>query len=365
MPTCPSCHSQFREGKFCLNCGDKLTEETASESDSPTAILQALLVEFPGIVSDGKLLEALLRDVMPHFEQDRNLLALAQRFGIPQELQKKTALDLVDLNKLANLLATKYCIEREASRRTVLCWAQALGLDCGAFTSNAGAQPVFVASVAEPVEALPSNASSTRLGHSPYQYPTESNSQFEFTATEGGYTLTRCLSAASSIVIPSQHSGYPVTAIGPRAFANCYDVVNVIVPDTVVEIGEWAFSHCSSLSAIKIPDSVVSIGDWAFNKCGELTVISLPQGLRVIEKGTFSYCSSLVFLMIPDKVTRIGDWAFSYCISLTSMTIPASVTNIGKSAFNRCSSLTQVTLPFQVIVDKTAFESCTATKVYR
>ena len=43
-----------------------------------------------------------------------------------------------------------------------------------------------------------------------------------------------------------------------------YNLLSVIIPNSVVNINPYAFQYCSSLTSVTIPDSVTSIGDWAF-----------------------------------------------------------------------------------------------------
>lgn len=45
-----------------------------------------------------------------------------------------------------------------------------------------------------------------------------------------------------------------------RAFACCYSLTSLVIPDSVTEIGFGAFLYCDSLKSLVIPDSVTSIG---------------------------------------------------------------------------------------------------------
>ena len=84
-------------------------------------------------------------------------------------------------------------------------------------------------------------------------------------------TETKILIAAcKNSIIPSDGS---VTSIGDTAFANCYSLTSISIPDGVKSIGDWAFTTCTSLTDITIPDSVTSIGDWVFSMCYSLTSV--------------------------------------------------------------------------------------------
>ncbi len=120
-------------------------------------------------------------------------------------------------------------------------------------------------------------------------------SDFEYRILDDGTVeITDYRGSDTELSIPSDIDGYKVTKIGDYAFAYCYSLKNVTIPDSVTVIGESAFWGCTSLTDATIPDSV----------------------------------------------TKIGDYAFEHCYSLTSVTIPDSVTEIGNSAFNGCTSLT-------------------------
>ena len=60
---------------------------------------------------------------------------------------------------------------------------------------------------------------------------------------------------------------YNVTSIGESAFAQCYEMTSLYIPNSVTSIGNYAFGSCSSLTSITIPNSVTTIGDEAFYEC--------------------------------------------------------------------------------------------------
>ena len=189
----------------------------------------------------------------------------------------------------------------------------------------------------------------------------------------------------TSITIPDS-----VTTIGHGAFSGCSSlqefngkfasedgrclivdgVLNSFAPvglteytilDGVTTIGSSAFSWCNSLTSVTIPDSVTTIGDCAFYNCSSLTSVTIGDSVTSIGYGAFYHCKSLTSVTIPDSVTAIGDNAFDDCSSLTSVTIPDSVTTIGKYAFRDCSNLTSVTIGDSVTaIGDRAFAYCTS-----
>ena len=219
---------------------------------------------------------------------------------------------------------------------------------------------------------------------------------YTYKVTNGETAISDCdTSASGDITIPSTLGGYPVTAIDDDAFADCYRLTGITIPNGVTSIGEWAFGCCTSLSRITIPDSVTSIGDEAFYYCESLQDVyyagtreawdaiaigssnscltnatihfesygpTLPEATEGIYtykvtngKATIKDCRTSVSgaITIPSTlggypVATIGNYAFDSCTRLTSITIPNSVTSIGEGAFGGCTSLTSITIPNSV-----------------
>ena len=161
----------------------------------------------------------------------------------------------------------------------------------------------------------------------------------------------------TEIIIPSEHKGKPVTAIGEGAFA-FFDhenekvldsnIIYVDMPDTIIDIRMGSFAHCSKMKNVTIGNSVEIIGEGAFIGCSSLTSIEIPDSVTSIGGWTFYGCTSLTSIEISDSVTSIGEWAFYGCTSLTSIEIPDSVTSIGEMAFRNCASLTSIVIPDSV-----------------
>ena len=133
--------------------------------------------------------------------------------------------------------------------------------------------------------------------------------------------------------------GSGVTSIGESAFASCYSLSSITIPDSVTSMGYGALSDCPSLSSITIPDGFTSIGNSAFNNCPSLSSIIIPDGVTSIGEYQFTNCYSLSSITIPDSVTSIGDGTFQACFSLSSITIPDGVTSIGEYAFQGCGGM--------------------------
>ena len=99
------------------------------------------------------------------------------------------------------------------------------------------------------------------------------------------------------IVIPEavvfNERTYRVTSIGKEAFAFCYPLTSITIPDSVKKIGWKAFAFCYPLTSITIPDSVKSIGWKAFLDCNPLKEICIPNSVTSIGRHAFDGCDSL------------------------------------------------------------------------
>ena len=176
------------------------------------------------------------------------------------------------------------------------------------------------------------------------------------------YRDSQYSSYSGSVTIPESVSyngkTYNVTGISGSAFAYCYDLNSISIPNSVTSIGERAFNCCSSLLLAIIPSSVTEIGERAFEGCESLTTAAIPDGVKTISNRTFFGCTNLRSLTIGNGVASIGMSAFAGC-RLTSLVFPNSVTSIGAFAFANCSDITSVTFPNSLkSIGSQAFEGC-------
>jgi hypothetical protein len=184
---------------------------------------------------------------------------------------------------------------------------------------------------------------------------------YHYTITNGKATITSYIGTSGDVTIPATLGGYPVIAIGDKAFFRQARITSVVMPDSIISIGNNAFERCSGLASVTIPDSVTSIGSNAFSNCSSLTNITIPDGVTSIGAYAFYGCSSLTSVTIPDGVASIGAYTFYGCSSLTRVTLLEGVQTIGDFTFNWCSSLTEITIPNSVTsIGSNAFHGCSA-----
>jgi hypothetical protein len=100
-----------------------------------------------------------------------------------------------------------------------------------------------------------------------------------------------------------------VKAIEAYAFAGCWRIRSLTIPDGVTSVGRRAFERCV-LFSLSFPDSLKTIGYEAFYAC-TIQNLSIGSGVETIDVGAFSKSASFLrYLQIPPTVTEIGEDAF-------------------------------------------------------
>lgn len=126
----------------------------------------------------------------------------------------------------------------------------------------------------------------------------------------------------SSYVIPSNisiaYENFTVTEIAPGAFANNSNLVEVILPESLISINSNSFANCRRLSHIKFPPNLKYVGEMAF--CGDdIADIILPNSIEELAKQAFYSCKSpknvykhlkMGKLYLPNTIKKIGKDAF-------------------------------------------------------
>lgn len=224
-----------------------------------------------------------------------------------------------------------------------------------------------------------------------------SEGAFDYKITEAGAEVTAYrTNGSSTVTVPSQVQGHPVTAIGAQVFRNIHGITAITIPEGVVTIGDRAFYACTDLSKIVLPDSLQQIGSMAFSNCFALETLQIPKNVHTIGVSAFLNCTAMKTLQvaadnasfksvdnvlfsadmivlisylnsktatsytIPEQVRTIEEKAFLECANLQEVKLPTQLEEIGKYAFSACSALTEVTIPDSVTkIGNFAFNNCT------
>ena len=106
-----------------------------------------------------------------------------------------------------------------------------------------------------------------------------------------------------------------------------------------------------------VPDGVEAIADYAFAHCYELTNIALPNSLRRIGAEAFGFCAEQKKIAIPDGLETVGPWAFLGRRALRTLRFGAALREIGPNAFEKCSSSLTLSAPEGSVVEQFAKEN--------
>ncbi len=209
---------------------------------------------------------------------------------------------------------------------------------------------------------------------------------YEYVIENGKCTITKFLDRktvfdSTNHTIPAFIEGYPVTAIGEKAFGENLIRTLVLPPylerlaDSAFEgnryfqkivfqsgvksIGKNAFKDCTDLAEIDLLTNLTYLGEGAFQNCSDLEAIYIPEGVTRIESNTFNGCTSLSYVSIPESVTEIGEYSFAYCSSLNYMIFPSNLQSIEAYAFYDASMNNYGGLPDSLeSIGDYAFMSC-------
>ena len=155
--------------------------------------------------------------------------------------------------------------------------------------------------------------------------------------SDGTYIIDGCnYDGLEAIILPEEHNGISVTAIGAAAFAGC-NLYSIKLPDSISKIGDNAFENCTA-SYINIPNHTEKIGNKAFMGCEKLVNISISSWVREIGYSAFYGCKKLEMLFM-DNVETIGHDAFAYCTNLKKAYIGAHCDVMGSGVFLGCKKL--------------------------
>ncbi|MBQ3566621.1 MAG: leucine-rich repeat protein [Oscillospiraceae bacterium] len=179
-------------------------------------------------------------------------------------------------------------------------------------------------------------------------------------------------------------------AISDYAFANCYDLETVKIPDSVKRIGgtsfqgtAWyenemevnecvivndtfakavfnnsdidqfviqnkiignnAFAETAVFTDLELTGAVEIIGDSSFYGCKNLKSFKIYPGVTTIEAYAFAECIQLkTFEFTTDKLEKIEKSAFENCSNLEAIELSENTNFIGENAFKKCSGLNKI-----------------------
>ena len=119
----------------------------------------------------------------------------------------------------------------------------------------------------------------------------------------------------SSINIPKEYNGLPVTTIG--SFSKLSNIYKLITPDTITRYWDGAFSGNINLKYAEI--NGIGNNYYVFRDCTSLEKVVIGDGLNTSLQW-FSGCSNLNEVVLKGKIT-IADRVFEGCNKLETITL--------------------------------------------
>lgn len=100
---------------------------------------------------------------------------------------------------------------------------------------------------------------------------------FEYTSDGKSIKITKYKGNLTSVRIPEQIEGKPITQIGKSAFADT-EIKSISLPSCLEYIDWFAFYDCYLLETVYIPEKVSEIGYAAFDGCSKRLTIYSSSG---------------------------------------------------------------------------------------
>lgn len=138
--------------------------------------------------------------------------------------------------------------------------------------------------------------------------------------------------SVTTLEIPAEIEGLPVTVIGEGAFEGATALESVVIPEGVTTLSSSCFSKCSSLKEVSLPSTLKKIKYQAFYNCISLEEIEIPKGTTELEYNSFNGCANLRTVKINNGISMLEDWAFQKC-NVNTLYLPKSVTIISSQSF--------------------------------
>ncbi len=194
----------------------------------------------------------------------------------------------------------------------------------------------------------------------------EASRGLEMTLSESGtyYIVTgmgKCRDY--DVLLPAEHKGLPVAAIGERAFKGT-EITRITLTENVLFIADNAFENCAKIAYNEL-DGLYYFGTeknpaYALISASKdsKTTFTLHKDTKILADSAL-YDLEITSLVLPEGVTHIGKNALYGCFELKSVTIPESLRYIGAEAFGNCGTLTEINLPKSVsYIGESAFMYC-------
>ena len=149
------------------------------------------------------------------------------------------------------------------------------------------------------------------------------------------YTIVEYIGSKSSLDIPEEYNGYPITRINDSAFYGNTKLEELTLTENIIFVGERAFDGCDKLGY-----NIIDGGYYLGTKASEdKAAEDYYYFVAPVDK-------SLTEFTVHESTKIVGSFAFENCENLKSVTIGNNVISIGYAVLMQCNSLESLTIPF-------------------
>lgn len=174
----------------------------------------------------------------------------------------------------------------------------------------------------------------------------------------GAGTFYKC-TALEELVIPENTSLTKITGyvyrdeyvLGAKTqtagiVEGCYALKTLRIPAKVRTINNYAFASCGIETVIFEEGSLCQkIGDAVFANCVNLKNINIPESVKTLGNCVFVNCQSLVSVTLPSAVKNTGEGVFANCQNLKEFFLSDNENiTIGYGCFEDCKNLETIRL---------------------
>ncbi len=116
---------------------------------------------------------------------------------------------------------------------------------------------------------------------------------FYWERTTGGARLLRAFGFASSVVLPDEIDGVPLTEIGAYCFSESRHLPDTFLRSQTEELDDMRELSGRYIEAVSLPDTVQKIGNLAFYNCTSLKVLTVGKHMESPGSDVFMNCQKL------------------------------------------------------------------------
>ena len=180
--------------------------------------------------------------------------------------------------------------------------------------------------------------------------------EFEFRdETDNTITITKYIGNDSTVTIPETISNKTVKTLAENAFAECYNVKNIVLPSSLVNLEFKSLYGCSGLESLTISGNAVGslkyfFGNDESNIPLSLEVITFAEGSTTYSKDLFNElpATHLFKVNLPACLKTTPPDAFYNCINIKEAYLPEGINTISSRTFCNCTNLVKVNIPSTV-----------------